>query len=332
MEPVAAPRTFSNRYEVTHLIARGGMAQVYRALDLRLGRHVALKVLFPELSVDRTFVERFRREAQAAANLSNPNVVAVYDWGEDDAHLLHRDGADHGDLARDRAAHRAHDPGDARRLDRGPGGRRPLLRAPPRRRAPRHQAGQRHADRRRPGEGHRLRHRPGGEHRGGPDDGGLGHGHGRLLLARAGRRRGRRRPQRRVLARHRALRDADRPHAVRGGLTGRGRVDARAQHAAAAARPQPRGPRRHRGDHAAGARQGPRGPLPDRRGVPPGPAAVHLGSAGARRERDRGRRRRGDLGPRGRKHDRRAPPEGLDRRRARRGAARHRVDRGDPDP
>jgi serine/threonine-protein kinase len=84
MEPVTAPRTFSARYEETHLIARGGMAQVFRALDLRLGRHVALKVLFPELSVDRTFVERFRREAQAAANLSHPNVVAVYDWGEDE--------------------------------------------------------------------------------------------------------------------------------------------------------------------------------------------------------------------------------------------------------
>src|SRR5579862_4157180 len=83
MEPVVAPRTYSGRYEVTHLIARGGMAQVYRALDTRLGRHVALKVLFPELSVDRTFVERFRREAQAAANLSHPNIVAVYDWGED---------------------------------------------------------------------------------------------------------------------------------------------------------------------------------------------------------------------------------------------------------
>jgi serine/threonine-protein kinase len=84
MEPVVAPRTFSGRYEVTHLIARGGMAQVYRARDTRLGRFVALKVLFPELSVDRTFVERFRREAQSAANLSHPNIVAVYDWGEDE--------------------------------------------------------------------------------------------------------------------------------------------------------------------------------------------------------------------------------------------------------
>jgi serine/threonine-protein kinase len=60
------------------------MAQVYRALDRQLYRPVALKVLFPELSVDKTFVERFRREAQAAANLSHPNIVPVFDWGEDD--------------------------------------------------------------------------------------------------------------------------------------------------------------------------------------------------------------------------------------------------------
>ena len=58
------------------------MAQVYLARDLLLDRPVALKVLFPELSVDRAFVERFRREAQAAANLSHPNIVSIYDWGE----------------------------------------------------------------------------------------------------------------------------------------------------------------------------------------------------------------------------------------------------------
>ena len=84
MQPVDNPRVYSGRYELTHLIARGGMAQVYRAVDLQLDRPVALKVLFPELSVDRTFVERFRREAQAAANLSHPNIVPVFDWGEDD--------------------------------------------------------------------------------------------------------------------------------------------------------------------------------------------------------------------------------------------------------
>ncbi|HEX3567811.1 MAG TPA: Stk1 family PASTA domain-containing Ser/Thr kinase [Acidimicrobiales bacterium] len=77
------PRVFSGRYELNHLIARGGMAEVYRAHDRLLDRPVALKVLFPELSVDRSFVERFRREAQAAANLSHPNIVPVFDWGED---------------------------------------------------------------------------------------------------------------------------------------------------------------------------------------------------------------------------------------------------------
>ncbi len=77
-----AARVFNDRYELVRHVARGGMAQVYLAKDLLLDRPVALKVLFPELSVDRSFVERFRREAQAAANLSHPNIVSVYDWGE----------------------------------------------------------------------------------------------------------------------------------------------------------------------------------------------------------------------------------------------------------
>ena len=79
----APPRKLSGRYELSHLVARGGMAEVYLAHDQLLDRPVALKVLFPELSVDRSFVERFRREAQAAANLSHPNIVPVFDWGED---------------------------------------------------------------------------------------------------------------------------------------------------------------------------------------------------------------------------------------------------------
>src|SRR5580658_565348 len=83
MDPPETPRVLSGRYELSHLVARGGMAEVYRAHDRLLDRPVALKVLFPELSVDRAFVERFRREAQAAANLSHPNIVPVFDWGED---------------------------------------------------------------------------------------------------------------------------------------------------------------------------------------------------------------------------------------------------------
>src|SRR4051794_38091111 len=77
-------RVYNGRYELVRHIARGGMAEVYLAHDKLLDRPVALKVLFPELSVDRSFVERFRREAQAAANLSHPNIVSVYDWGEEE--------------------------------------------------------------------------------------------------------------------------------------------------------------------------------------------------------------------------------------------------------
>jgi beta-lactam-binding protein with PASTA domain/tRNA A-37 threonylcarbamoyl transferase component Bud32 len=84
MSPDPPHREIANdRYRLVRQIARGGMAEVYLAHDTKLDRPVALKVLFPELSVDRSFVERFRREAQAAANLSHPNIVSIYDWGED---------------------------------------------------------------------------------------------------------------------------------------------------------------------------------------------------------------------------------------------------------
>ncbi len=77
-------QVWSGRYELIRKLARGGMAEVHLARDLLLDRPVALKVLYPELSRDQTFVERFRREAQAAANLSHHNIVSVYDWGEED--------------------------------------------------------------------------------------------------------------------------------------------------------------------------------------------------------------------------------------------------------
>jgi len=72
---------------MSHL-ADGGMATVYVALDQRLDREVALKVMRPDLARDETFVGRFRREARSAAKLSHPNVVAVYDQGEDDGHMF----------------------------------------------------------------------------------------------------------------------------------------------------------------------------------------------------------------------------------------------------
>jgi serine/threonine-protein kinase len=76
------PQVFNDRYEVLRRIARGGMADVYLARDLLLDRPVALKVLFREFATDPSFVQRFRREATAAANLSHPNIVGVYDSGE----------------------------------------------------------------------------------------------------------------------------------------------------------------------------------------------------------------------------------------------------------
>ncbi len=77
------PTVFNGRYELLRHIARGGMADVYLARDELLDREVALKVLFPEFANDPSFVERFRREAQAAANLNHPNIVGVYDWGQE---------------------------------------------------------------------------------------------------------------------------------------------------------------------------------------------------------------------------------------------------------
>ena len=77
-------RALADRYELVSHIARGGMADVFEATDQMLNRKVAVKILHSQFSGDETFVARFRKEAQAAANLSHPNIVSIYDWGEDD--------------------------------------------------------------------------------------------------------------------------------------------------------------------------------------------------------------------------------------------------------
>ncbi|MDM8085158.1 Stk1 family PASTA domain-containing Ser/Thr kinase [Cellulomonas cellasea] len=76
-------RILAGRYEVGELIGRGGMAEVHIGHDTRLGRTVAIKVLRSDLARDPSFQARFRREAQAAASLNHPAIVAVYDTGED---------------------------------------------------------------------------------------------------------------------------------------------------------------------------------------------------------------------------------------------------------
>jgi len=78
-----APRILAGRYEVGELIGRGGMAEVHIGHDNRLGRTVAIKILRSDLARDPSFQARFRREAQAAAALNHPAIVAVYDTGED---------------------------------------------------------------------------------------------------------------------------------------------------------------------------------------------------------------------------------------------------------
>ena len=74
---------FGRRYRVTEKIGSGGMADVYKAVDEVLGRTVAVKVLHARYASDPGFVQRFRQEAAAAANLSHPNIVNIYDWGQD---------------------------------------------------------------------------------------------------------------------------------------------------------------------------------------------------------------------------------------------------------
>ncbi|MFF2406178.1 Stk1 family PASTA domain-containing Ser/Thr kinase [Streptomyces sp. NPDC058092] len=77
------PRRLGGRYELGSVLGRGGMAEVYLAHDTRLGRTVAVKTLRADLARDPSFQARFRREAQSAASLNHPAIVAVYDTGED---------------------------------------------------------------------------------------------------------------------------------------------------------------------------------------------------------------------------------------------------------
>ena len=83
MSQAEPSKMLGDRYQVGEVIGRGGMAEVHEGRDLRLGRRVAIKILRPDLAKDPTFQARFRREAQSAAALNHPNIVAVYDTGED---------------------------------------------------------------------------------------------------------------------------------------------------------------------------------------------------------------------------------------------------------
>lgn len=76
-----AGRILNSRYELGELVGTGDMADVYRATDNLLGRNVAVKILHQEYTEDAAYIELFRKDAQAATNINNPNVIDVYDWG-----------------------------------------------------------------------------------------------------------------------------------------------------------------------------------------------------------------------------------------------------------
>lgn len=82
-------KILNNRYELEQKLGEGGMARVYRGRDLRLNRPVAIKVLHSQYASDTGFLQRFQHEAQAVANLRHPNIVDVYDVGQDgDIHYI----------------------------------------------------------------------------------------------------------------------------------------------------------------------------------------------------------------------------------------------------
>ncbi|HKB46823.1 MAG TPA: protein kinase, partial [Ktedonobacterales bacterium] len=111
-----------DRYEMQEPIGRGGMATIYRAIDLRMGRTVAVKILREVYSSDPKFVTRFQREARAASALQHPNIVQVFDYGQSgESYFIVMEfvvGADlrrylkrHGVLSNERAIEIAHDVG-----------------------------------------------------------------------------------------------------------------------------------------------------------------------------------------------------------------------------
>ncbi|MGB4564089.1 MAG: protein kinase, partial [Dethiobacteria bacterium] len=76
-------KMLADRYELLEKIGEGGMARVYLGRDHLLNRHVAIKILKDQMTGDPDFIRRFRREAQAAARLSHPNIVNIYDVGQE---------------------------------------------------------------------------------------------------------------------------------------------------------------------------------------------------------------------------------------------------------
>ena len=256
MSDVATDTVVDGRYKIVDRIGSGGMADVYRAEDTHLGREVALKILHRRFAQDAEFVERFRREARAAAGLQHPHVVGVYDRGEHEGTYYIAMELLEGRTLKDIVTAEA--PLDQLRvIELG----RQILQAAEfaHKRGVIHRDFKPHnviVDADGPGQGHRLRHRPRG--RVGDDRDRLDHGHRPVPVARAGAGPRRDRRVRRLLDRRDAVRDAHRQAAVRGRQRGVDRAQAPVGQPAAdvrarrADRAQPRG--RGHGRAGQGAR------------------------------------------------------------------------------
>ena len=147
-----------SHYEILAPIGEGGMGVVYRAVDTRLGRPVAVKLLRRDGAIDGESRKRFVQEARAASALNHPHIITIYDIGQDAGRRLHRDGVRRRPVAgpRDRTEQAAARGGAAvRRADRGRAGGRARRRNPP----SRPQAGQHHGQRQGIDQGSRFRAR-----------------------------------------------------------------------------------------------------------------------------------------------------------------------------
>ena len=293
------------KYRVVERIGQGTMGEVFKAHDPFLNRYVAVKTITPALAGDPEFRQRFQREAQSAAQLNHPNIVTIYEFGNDDAGLTYMamellEGVDLREAIRRRSLGHAPPADRPRRADL----RRPRLRARAWRRAPRPQARKRPHPADRAGEDPRLRSRP--PVLVGDDEDRQVDGDTALHVPRAGAG-----PEggcmlRRVLARRPVLRGPHPPAAVRGWLGAGGPPGDRGARPRAAPAPGARHPAGDRGHRRARARARPRPPLPRR---PRDGARPHRGARGARRRVARaGARGRGDDPPGPRRDDAGAAP------------------------
>ena len=267
------------RYELGRQLGAGGMARVYLGHDRLLDRQVAVKVLAEPYASDPQFVERFRREASAAAGLNHPNIVAVYDRGEADGSyyivMEYLSGPDLKQVIRRRAPLpplQAIDFAQQILAALGAAHRRDVVHRDVK---PQNVLVAEDGHLKVTDFGIAARRRPGGH-----DRGGLRHRHGAVPLARAGARRRGDGGQRLLRGRHRPLRDAHRAGALRRrpGRRGRDEADQRRAHAAPDGGAE-RAARARVGRHA-GAGQAALRALPHGRRVQPRPVR---GPHGARR-------------------------------------------------